>query len=66
MAVVTRDPERLAHAIHSTRAELDETLAALRGAMSAGLDWRTWVARHPYGAISLAVLVGYWLGRTRR
>lgn len=63
MATVTKDPQRLEGTLRSTRNELDRTLGELRSVMNAELDWRTWVARHPWPVIGLAALVGYRLGR---
>jgi hypothetical protein len=65
MGTVPKDPNRLEGAIRSTRAELDQTLGELRGAMSSELDWRTWVTRHPWPTLGLAMLVGLRLGRGR-
>jgi len=65
MASHTKDPNRLEEAIRSTRGQLDQSLAELKGVMDESLDWRSWVRRHPLPAIGVAALIGLRLGRGR-
>jgi ElaB/YqjD/DUF883 family membrane-anchored ribosome-binding protein len=56
---------QLAGTVRSTRAELESTFGALREVVGESLDWRAWVERNPWTAISIAALIGLRLGRGR-
>jgi ElaB/YqjD/DUF883 family membrane-anchored ribosome-binding protein len=58
-----RDPERIRAEIESARAELADSLLALRDEVNERLDWRAFVRRKPHLAVGLAFAVGYLLGK---
>jgi len=58
-----RDPERIRAEIESARAEIADSLLALRDEVSDRLDWRAFVRRKPLVALGMAFAVGYLLGK---
>ncbi len=67
MATTINESERaqLEGALSSARAELESTLGELRGQLGRSLDWRAFVARHPWGTLGVFALIGLRLGRGR-
>jgi ElaB/YqjD/DUF883 family membrane-anchored ribosome-binding protein len=65
MAKTIKESTRLEETVRSTRAELERSLGELRKLVDTSLDWRSWVARHPWPAIGIAALIGLRLGRGR-
>jgi hypothetical protein len=45
-----------------TRAELRDSLTALKGAIRVYRDWRAWVRARPLEAFAGALAFGFWLG----
>ena len=58
-----QERKALREGINSTRDEISSTIGALRGLVDESLDWRSWVRRHPFGALAAASLIGFRLGR---
>jgi len=58
-----RDPERIRAEIEAARAEIADSLLALRDEVTDRLDWRNFVRRKPVLAVGVAFAVGYLLGR---
>jgi hypothetical protein len=67
MGRVPDDQQRkaLVEGINSTRDEISHTIGALRGLVENSLDWRSWVRRHPWPALTAAAVLGLRLGRGR-
>ena len=58
-----RDPERIRAEIEAARAEIADSLLALRDEVTDRLDWRNVVRRKPVLAVGVAFAIGYLLGR---
>ena len=57
-----RSPERIRQDIERTRAELADTVQALRVEVARTVDWREWVRRHPAPLLIGAFTLGFILG----
>jgi ElaB/YqjD/DUF883 family membrane-anchored ribosome-binding protein len=58
-----RDSAHIRAEIESARAEIADSLLALRDEVSDRLDWRAFVRRKPAVALGVAFAVGYLLGK---
>jgi len=58
-----RDPQRIRAEIEQTRAEIAESMLALRDEIARRTDWRAFVRRRPLVAVGVAFYVGYLLGK---
>lgn len=63
-----RNPElaRAEAEIERTRAQVVETVVALRNEVVRSADWRTWIRKRPAWFVAGAFAVGFWLGHRRR
>ena len=58
-----RDPARIRAEIEDARAEIADSMLALRDEVAERLDWRNLVRRRPLAAVGMAFAVGWLLGR---
>ncbi|MCI0574430.1 MAG: hypothetical protein L0Y66_27165 [Myxococcaceae bacterium] len=52
--------------IARARAQISDSMVALRHEVSLRTNWRRWVHEHPGLCLTGAFVVGFWLGTRRR
>jgi hypothetical protein len=61
-----RSPEEIRAEIERTRAELSQSVSALREEVAWRTDWREWVLRRPLACVGAAFFIGFVLGNSQR
>lgn len=62
----SRSPEEIRAEIARTRAELTQSVSALREEVAWRTDWREWVQRRPLACVGAAFFIGFLIGNSQR